>query len=63
MRIERPRPAVFRVTLSAWEMATLVAAGRWALEGGQGELDPEAREQLRRVIANYDEAAGRLADA
>lgn len=57
MRIERPRPAVVRVTLSAWELASLVAAARWALEGGEGEMAPEAREQLERVVASYDEAA------
>ncbi|HUF70763.1 MAG TPA: hypothetical protein VMM79_19090 [Longimicrobiales bacterium] len=59
MQVERPRPAVFRVTLSAWEMATLIAAARWALEGGTGELDPGARDQLARVLASYDEATSR----
>lgn len=62
MQMERPRPAVFRVTLSAHEMAALIAAARWAVEGGGGGLPTEAREQLRQVVASYDAAAVRLAD-
>jgi hypothetical protein len=62
VHLERPRPAVLRVTLSAYEMAALIAAARWALEGGEGELTTEARDQLQQVVANYDEAAVRLAE-
>jgi hypothetical protein len=56
MKLERPRPAVVRVTLSAWELAALIAAARWAVEDGQGEVTVAAREQLERVLANYDRA-------
>lgn len=62
MQLERPRPAVLRVTLSVYEMAALIAAARWTLEGGQGELTTEARDQLRQVLVNYDEATTRLSD-
>lgn len=54
MEIERLRPTVLRVTLHAYEMTALVAAARWALEGGDGELPSEARQQLEEVLANYD---------
>lgn len=54
MKIERLRPTVLQVTLHAYEMTTLVAAARWALEGAEGEFPPEAREQLAEVLAYYD---------
>jgi hypothetical protein len=61
MRIERTQPAVLRVTLHAYELAALVAAARWAMGGAEGELQPEAREQLRQVLDDYDAEARRLA--
>lgn len=60
MKMERPRPTVLRVTLSTHEMVTLIAAARWALEGGRGELAPEARDRLEQVVTSYGEAAARL---
>lgn len=54
MRIERPRPTVFRVTLHAYELSALVAAARWVAEGAEGDLPDEAKENLRRVLKNYD---------
>jgi hypothetical protein len=56
MQIEHPRPAVLRVTLHAYEMAALIAAGRWVAEGAEGELNPGIREQLQAVVADYDKA-------
>lgn len=47
MRIERPRPLVFRVTLHAYELSALVAAARWVVEGAENELPAEAVDQLR----------------
>lgn len=55
MQIEKRSPVVLRVTLHAYELSALVAAARWAVEGAEGELPPEARAQLRRVLASYDE--------
>ncbi len=60
MQVERPRPAVFRLTLHALELSALVAAARWAAEGAEGELPPEARSQLRKVLASYDSETRRL---
>lgn len=56
MQLERLRPTVLRVTLHAYEMATLVAAARWVADGAEGELDPNVRKQLADVLAGYDEA-------
>jgi hypothetical protein len=60
MKVERVRPAVLQVTLSAYELSALIAAARWVAEGAEGELAPEAVEQLRQVLANYDAAARHL---
>jgi hypothetical protein len=57
VKVERVRPAVLRLTLHAYELAALIAAARLVAEKGEGELPDEAVEQLRQVLANYDEAA------
>jgi hypothetical protein len=62
VRLERPRPTVFRVTLHALELSALVAAARWAAEGAEGELPPAARDQLREVLDRYDSEVRRLED-
>lgn len=56
MNIDRLRPTVLRVTLHAYEMAALVAAARWAVEGAEGELDAGVRGQLEDVLDGYEEA-------
>lgn len=61
MRMERIRPAVLRITLHAYELSALIAAARWAAEGGEGALDTDARAQLRQVLAGYDQEAKRMA--
>jgi len=45
-----------RLTIHVYEMSALVAAARWAAEGAEGELPRESVEQLRQVLASYDEA-------
>ena len=57
MKVERVRPAVLRLTLHAYELAALLAAARLVAEKGEDELPEEAAEQLRQVLASYDEAA------
>jgi hypothetical protein len=56
MKVERVRPVTLQVTLSAYELSALIAAARWVSEGAKGELAPEAVDQLRQVLANYDAA-------
>lgn len=60
MRVERARPGVLHVTLHAYEMAALIAAARWAVESAPGQLPADAVEQLRDVLAGYDEAVSRM---
>jgi len=59
VHVERVRPSVLRLTLHAYELAALIAAARLVAQKGEEELPQEAAEQLRRVLASYDEAARR----
>ncbi|MCH9652001.1 MAG: hypothetical protein K0U98_27475 [Deltaproteobacteria bacterium] len=61
MFVERLRPMTFQVTLHAMELATLISAARCVVEGRQGELTPEARGQMKRVLEGYDRQHRRLA--
>jgi hypothetical protein len=63
MQIERVRPAVFQITLHAYQLATLVAAARVVALGAEAELNAEARGQLQTVLADYDEAFRRAKTA
>jgi hypothetical protein len=56
VHVERVRPSVLRLTLHAYELAALIAAARLVAQKGEDELPEEAAEQLRRVLASYDEA-------
>jgi hypothetical protein len=58
VEIRRPRPGVVEMTLHAYQLATLVAAARWVVEGAQGDLTSDAMDQLRKVLASYDRACG-----
>lgn len=60
MKVEKERPTVFTVTLHAYELSALIAAARWAVEGGEGDLPEEAVNQLREVIKSYDAEIERL---
>jgi hypothetical protein len=60
VKIDRIRPAVLQVTLSAYELSALIAAARWAAEGSEGEMAPDAMAQLRQVLASYDAATRQL---
>ncbi len=57
MKVERVRPAVLRLTLHAYELAALIAAARLVAQKGEDELPEAAAEQLRQVLASYDEAS------
>lgn len=63
MRIEHPKPTVLRVTFHAFELSALVAAARWVVEGAEGELPEEAREQIKQVLENYDREMRRSAES
>jgi hypothetical protein len=60
VKLERTGPAAWRLSLHTYEMATLMAAARWAGEGGHGELSQEATEQLKQVLGAYEAEIRRL---
>lgn len=59
MKLDQPSPSQVRLTLHVYELATLISAARWAAEGGDGELAPEARESLVRLLSDYEAALAR----
>ncbi|MCF6524308.1 hypothetical protein [Streptomyces sp. JJ36] len=61
MQLEWARPGVLRVTSHAYEFAALVASARYVTENPPPEIPEEALEQLRGVLADYEEQAARLA--
>ena len=50
---------MLRLTLHAYELAALIAAARLVAQKGEEELPEEAAQQLRQVLASYDEATRR----
>ena len=60
MKLEQVSPAVLRVTVHAAELGGLIAAARWAADGGEGELPAEARAQLHGLLQSYDAELARL---
>ena len=59
MRLERVRPTVVRLELHSLELTALVTAARWVVDGAEGELPPDAVDQLRQVLDSYDAALAR----
>jgi AhpD family alkylhydroperoxidase len=55
VELTRVRPTVLRATLHAYELAALMAAVRYIVESGPTEIPDEAREQLRGLLADYEE--------
>ncbi len=60
MHIEKFRNQIFHLTLSGYELATLISAARWAAEGANGEITSEAVNQLKQVVSNYDISANKM---
>lgn len=60
MHIEKKNNLVFHITLSGYDLATLISTARWVAEGAKGKLTTEAIEQLKQVISNYDRAADKI---
>ncbi len=60
MKLERIRPTTFKVTLHTYELAALISAARWAVDGAEGELPREARGQLSNILADYDSESERI---
>jgi hypothetical protein len=57
MQITKLRPTRLQVTLSPFELAALIAAGRWVVEGAEGEMPDDAIMHLKQVLDAYDKAS------
>ena len=62
MHIEKRNNLVFQITLSGYELATLISSARWVAEGANGKLTTEAIQQLKQVVSNYDRETDKLAE-
>ncbi|MES2398160.1 MAG: hypothetical protein V4549_19250 [Bacteroidota bacterium] len=60
MHIEKLHNQIFHITLSGYELATLISSARWAAEGAKGELTAEAVSQLKQVVSNYERSASKM---
>ncbi|MDX1658402.1 MAG: hypothetical protein R3343_06250 [Nitriliruptorales bacterium] len=60
MKVQRVRPQVFELTVHALELSALVSAARWVVDGAEGDLPEEAREQLGQVLDSYDAEVAEL---
>lgn len=54
MNIEQMKSSTYRITLHTYELAALVSAARWVVDGAEGEMPKEARQQLSQILAAYD---------
>jgi imidazolonepropionase-like amidohydrolase len=61
VQLERVRTTTLRVTLHAYELAGLMAAVRYVVDSAPAEDPDTAREQLRGLLADYNEGLRRLA--
>lgn len=62
MHIEKKSNLIFHITLSGYELATLISSARWVAEGAKGELTDDAIHQIQQVISNYDKAASKITE-
>ena len=63
MKLDQPRPNTFRITLSAHELSTLLAAARMSqslMETDPSGATERARTALASVLADFDAALERL---
>ncbi len=62
MHIEKKNNLIFHITLSGYELATLISSARWVAEGAKGELTDDAIHQIQQVVSNYDKATTKITE-
>ncbi|MEP0134277.1 MAG: hypothetical protein ABJJ25_08610 [Eudoraea sp.] len=60
MQIKKEQRNIFQITLTGYELATLISSARWIAEGAKGELTSEATNNLKQLLNNYDNATKML---
>lgn len=61
MELERLRPRVLRGTFHAYELASLVTAARYVVDRAPDDVPAESLDELRQLLADYDEQLRGLA--
>lgn len=61
MELERLRPTVLRGSFHVYELAALVAAARFVVRTAPSEIPAESLDELRRLLADYDQQVRELA--
>lgn len=54
MKVEHLRSPTYRITLQRYELAAVISALRWVVDGAEGELPEGARKQLSQILTDYD---------
>jgi hypothetical protein len=62
MRLERIRPAVLRMTVHSYELATIIAALRWMVDEEPQDVPAESLQMVRDLLADYERELSRLND-
>lgn len=60
MQIKKGQRNIFQITMTEYELATLISSARWIAEGAKGELTLEATNNLKQLLDNYDKEANKL---
>lgn len=60
MKIEQMKSSTYQITLHTYELASLISAARWAVDGAEGELPQEARQHLLQILAGYEAEMKRM---
>ncbi len=60
MQIKKGQRNIFQITMTGYELATLISSARWIVEGAKGDLTLEAKNNLKQLLDNYDKETKRL---
>jgi hypothetical protein len=60
MRLERIRPAVLRMTVHSYELATIMATLRWMAETKPQDVPAESLQHVTDLLADYERELSRL---
>lgn len=60
MQIKKGQRNIFQITMTGYELATLISSARWIVEGAKGDLTLEATNNLKQLLDNYDKETKRL---
>ena len=60
MQIKKGQRNIFQITMTGYELATLISSARWIVDGAKGELTLEATNNLKQLLDNYDNETEKL---